>query len=173
MSAFRSPPSSILPRPGSGEWTPIIAILLLLAGLVAQLSLPSRTELPADSTVSPRRARAPAPALIPQYPAVLHAPIFAPDRAPGETSGSGGPGVAAQIQVLGVAAGGRVASAVVRDPAGASHVLTPGQSLQGWRLISVTQRGAVFAGPAGRVAVPIAPPAPSSGVQAGKPPSEP
>ena len=170
MSAFRSLRSSILRRPGSGEWPPILALIVLLGGLAAQLALPGRTELPADSAVAPRRSRAPVATPVPEYPAILRTPIFAPDRAPGETSGAAGTTLATHVQVLGVAVGGRSASAVVRDPAGASHVLRPGQSVHGWRLVLVTPRGAVFAGPGGRVAIPVGgTSSPPAGASPGKP----
>lgn len=137
-------------------------------GAVAQFALPSGTELPQDSSLAPRRPRTPLAAMVPDYPAILRAPIFAPDRAPGEApvlaAGPAGVSASAPIQLLGVAASGRAASAIVRGADGTTRVLAPGESAQGWRLISVEPNAATFLGPAGRVHVPVggssAPPLP-------------
>lgn len=134
---------------------------MLVAALVAQFALPSGTQLPDDAVLAPRRVRDPSPAMVPDYSAVLRAPIFAPDRRPGEAAViSPGLATAPQPQVLGVAASGRSASAVIRGSDGADHVMQPGQALQGWRLLAVTPNGAVFLGPAGRVSLPVGGPPP-------------
>lgn len=153
--ASRSRRWFVLPRRGSGEWTPALLILALLAVLVVQFALPGATEPPESSSLAPRRTREPVAPMIPDYSAVLRAPIFAPDRRPGETTATAGASVATSLQILGVAEAGRSAQVVVRTPDGAAHVLQPGQTLQGWRLVAAAADAAVFIGPAGRVSLPV------------------
>lgn len=125
--------------------------------MALQLALPARTTLPADAALAPRRLPMPAPPMIPEYRAILQAPIFAPNRAPGE--GGGGAGGLQGLQLIGIAAAGRSASIIVRGQDGSTHVLRPGDSLQGWRLIAVAPDRAVFSGPVGRVSLALGGPA--------------
>ncbi|MDR3509129.1 MAG: hypothetical protein P4L64_14645 [Caulobacteraceae bacterium] len=161
MSASRFPRLFTPPRPGSGEWTPLLLAIVLLIAAIAQFALPGGVQLPEASGLAPRRVRMPAAVMIPDYPGILRAPIFAPDRAPGEASATGGSTLDAHgPSLLGVAASGRSASAIVRGSDGATHVLRPGEALLGWRLISVEANAAVFATPGGRVRVQLGAPAP-------------
>jgi hypothetical protein len=136
---------------------PVLLILALTGGIVLQAALPTRTALPEDSGLAPRRVRTPAPAMIPAYGAILQTPLFAPDRRPeGQAAVQG-------LQLIGVAAYGRsAASAIVRTTDGADHVLKAGETLQGWRLVAVSSARAAFDGAAGRVSLPVtAPTAPT------------
>lgn len=117
---------------------------------------------PAESAVAPRRLRMPMPAQIPDYAAVLHTPIFAPDRRAGDDGGS-----VQGLQLIGVAASGRGAgSAILRVADGTTHVIGRGESLQGLRLIAVGADRAVFAGATGQLRLvlgaPVAAPATSA-----------
>jgi hypothetical protein len=121
----------------------------LAAGLVGVLALqalaPARTLPSADSALAPRHLRMPLAIPAPDYPRILSAPIFAPDRRPGAPSA-----VSQGLRLIGVASFGRQAqAAVLRGLDGATRVLRPGESLQGWRLVSVSADHATFDGPGG------------------------
>jgi hypothetical protein len=118
----------------------------VLTGLLAlQASAPARTMPPLDDTLAPRRLRMPLAVPAPDYPGVLGAPIFAPDRRPGVPMA-----VSQGLHLIGVASDGRQSqTAIVRGLDGAVHVLRPGERLQGWRLVSVSGDRASFDGPGG------------------------
>lgn len=126
-----------------------------MLALAAQFALPRGATLPEAPSLAPRRLKAPVAAEIPDYPDVLHAPIFAPDRAAGEAALGGAEGVAQTLQLVGLAVSGRSVDAVVHTPDGATQVLEPGQALQGWRLVAAASGHAVFVGPAGRVVLTV------------------
>lgn len=134
----------------------MVLILVLAAALSAQFLLARGTDLPDPSVLAPRRLRPLNPAMIPDYPAVLRAPVFAPDRAPGEAPSASSTAAATGPQVLGVAALGGAGRAIVRGLDGASHVLAPGETLDGWKLVGLSASGAAFVGPTGSIRVPIA-----------------
>jgi hypothetical protein len=117
---------------------------VLIGVLALQVLAPPRTTPPADSPLAPRRLRMPVAVPAPEYPAIVQNPVFAPDRRPGDV------GRAQGLQLIGLAAGGPGgASVVVRGLDGVGHVLRPGESLQGWRFVSVRGDRAVFDGPGG------------------------
>jgi hypothetical protein len=76
----------------------------------------------------------------------LSAPIFTPDRRPGVVEA----GIAAAVNpldgyaVLGVAVGGSAATALVSTPGGAPRTVRPGETLEGWRLVSVERSKVTF-----------------------------
>ncbi len=146
----------------------MLLALTLIGGIALQAALPVRTALPEDNALAPRRLRMPVPTLVPAYGAILQAPIFAPDRRPE------GQAQVQNLQLIGVAANGRSASAIVLTPDGASHVIQFGDTLEGWRLVAVSADHASFYGPAGRATLPVtAPSPPSSGPTPAKPPVTP
>ncbi len=91
-----------------------------------------------------RPPRPPSSALALDYPQILRAPIFSPDR----TDAGGGPGAdpgqsGAAPRILGVARGPRYASVILASGQ-ARAVLRPGQSAYGWRLVAVDSGGATL-----------------------------
>lgn len=107
--------------------------------------------LPTADTPAPTVAlaiRHPRPVVvppIPEYPAILRSPIFAPDRKPGAadlSSSSGGP--LATYSALGAAAGRGAAAAVVSSPGGGIKTLRVGDMLDDWRLAGVSGTQLVF-----------------------------
>uniref|UniRef100_B0T7N7 Type II secretion system protein GspC N-terminal domain-containing protein n=1 Tax=Caulobacter sp. (strain K31) TaxID=366602 RepID=B0T7N7_CAUSK len=158
----------LFPRPASGEYAPALLSLALLAGLATQVFLPAATEFPA---VTPRVARptaSPVGAAIPDYAAVLAAPIFSPDRRPGDAVG--GDAVEEQRPILiGVASDRRSGSAVIRGADGAVHVLRPGSTWRGWKLVGVGATSAALEGPAGRFTVTVGDVRTSSSAPSGGP----
>ena len=140
---MRSQPSIALPGPDSPEFAPALACAVLILAVVAQLAIPSGTVLPEDSALAPRRVRPPQVAAIPDYPAILQAPLFAPDRTPRADSGAatGGDG---DFSLMGVAAGRRFAVALVKGPDGKVHSVSPGGEVMGWRLAGLDRAGATL-----------------------------
>lgn len=114
--------------------------MILTLGL--QLVLPSETPLPAEPMLVPRHARPITARPIPDYPAILQAPIFAPDRAPTAAGTGGGP--SSGFSLVGVALGPGFGVAVVRTDDGKSQSVRKGDSVMGWRLVSLTAKHAVF-----------------------------
>lgn len=139
----------------------------LLAASAAQLVAPPRTELPDPSPLAPRHGREPAPPMIPDYPATLRAPIFTPDRTPGEAASATDVGTAPSLQLLGAATTAHGASVIVKTPDGGAHAVRQGETLQGWRLVSATAQTAVFDGPVGRATLTVGgPPSTSASTSA-------
>jgi hypothetical protein len=115
----------------------------MLAAAALQLSLSSSAELPHVQAVRPQAMPdSPTPAEG-DYSAILHAPIFAPDRAPilltAQTSGN-----LAGFNVIGTAIAGPVSTALVRDTTGRTIRIKPDALLQGWRLVSIERTELVF-----------------------------
>jgi general secretion pathway protein N len=85
---------------------------------------------------------------VPEYAAILAAPIFAPDRRPGpseaEPSESGGGGSLSGYAAIGAVAGRDVATAVVTEPGGGIKTLGRGDELNGWRLVGVDRTHVYF-----------------------------
>ncbi len=104
---------------------------------------------PADgASLAVRRPRPIAPPLLPEYAAILHAPVFAPDRRPGEiataqAAGAGG-GVLAGYAALGSASGGAAATGVLSAPGGTTKTVRRGEALEGWRLVGVERTKLTF-----------------------------
>lgn len=110
------------------------AVLLATAGL--QLALPLPNDLPPDTELAARRAREPSPPVVPEYPAVLSTPIFAPDRKP-DASAVPVAGGMNGFMALGTAVAGDRAAALVRGPGGLIQRLKPGDEVQGWKLVAI------------------------------------
>jgi hypothetical protein len=82
---------------------------------------------------------------VPEYPAILSAPIFAPDRKPGDPASAGSAGGdLAGYNAVGSVVGNGTASVVLSGPGGTVATLRPGDSVAGWRLLSVTRDTVVF-----------------------------
>ena len=116
-------------------------------GLVLQVALPLRTEFPDVVGVSPRHIAATPSPVVGAYPQVVLASVFSPER----TGAAAGKGAAAPAPAgidayaaVGVISGPRLASAVIRGPAGVSHVVRLGQQVAGWRLTGLSARGVSF-----------------------------
>lgn len=125
---------------------PIILILAALLALALQLSLGRGYEAAPDAAVQVRRAHSqPTAAAAP----LLRTPVaFSGERSPFDTLRPGAPTSEAgadTFSLVGVVRSGASASAIVRDPAGASHVLRPGDTLQGWTLEGVGRDDAALA----------------------------
>jgi hypothetical protein len=77
----------------------------------------------------------------PEYAAILTAPIFAPDRRPGDPGGALAPGSASleSYAALGAATGRAVAAGVVSAPGGKVQTLRLGDEVEGWRLVGVSR----------------------------------
>ena len=135
------------------------------------MALPYGQRLPAASAPAPRRPR---PVVVPpvaEYPAILQAPIFSPDRKPGEDLGAG-PGASAldSYAALGVAMGHAFASALVKGPGGPAKTLKRGDTLEGWRLVGLDKEKLTFErGPARHVLTVGAPPVPPAGQSEAQP----
>ena len=139
----------LLPRPASGEYAPALLCLVLLAGLAMQVALPATTALPAAGPRMTRPMSSPAAATIPDYAAILAAPIFSPSRRPGEAADIGA-GDSQRPVLVGVASLGRSGSVVLRGSDGVAHVLRAGESWRGWRLVGLGAASATLDGPGGR-----------------------
>ncbi len=126
------------------------------------MALPYGQRLPRASAPAPRRPR---PVVVPpvaEYPVILQAPIFSPDRKPGEDLGAG-PGASAldSYAALGVGMGRGFATALVKGPGGPAATLRRGDTLEGWRLVGLEKDKLTFErGPARHVLTVGAPTAP-------------
>lgn len=94
------------------------------------------------ATRHPRLVSAPS---MTEYPDILRAPIFAPDRRPGETEGPGAAslGVLGAYAVLGAASGPGFVNAVINGPAGAK-VVRKGETVEGWTVVAVDKDKVTF-----------------------------
>jgi hypothetical protein len=110
---------------------------MLLLGTGLQFVLPSSTALPPETELAPRHVHEPSSLVAREYPAVLANPIFAPDRKPDETAVPVGGGMYG-FSVLGIATAPDTSTAVVRGPGGIVQRLKPGDTMSGWKLVSVT-----------------------------------
>ncbi|WP_165190164.1 hypothetical protein [Caulobacter soli] len=158
------------PRSASGELTPALLCLALLGGLAAQVLWPVGTEFPPGAAPPMRVPRGLAAAPVPDYPAVLGAPLFSPDRrslAAGGEHGTATPDDA-RPTLLGVVSDRRSGSAVIKGSDGAAQVVRLGETWRGWRLVGVGAGSAAFNGPGGRFTALIgaAPTAPAPGASA-------
>jgi hypothetical protein len=117
----------------------------LLLALILQFVLPSPAQPPEGSALTIRPPRLVTLRPVPEYSAILSAPIFAPDRKPGDAAGGGSPGGdLAGYSAVGAVAGNGVATVVMSGPGGAVVTLSPGDSVAGWRLVSVARDKVVF-----------------------------
>jgi hypothetical protein len=163
----------LLPRPASGELTPALLCIASLGGLATQLAWPNATDLPSITPPPVQQWRSPAAVPAPDYPALLRAPLFSPDRRSLGADPHGGATTDSQRPVLiGVAADRRAGSAVVKGSDGALHVVRLGETWRGWRLVAVGAKGAAFDGPGGRFTALIADTPPSASAPAEAPTSQ-
>jgi hypothetical protein len=121
------------------------AALVLLLALGLQFAMVTATTPLTSSAVASRRPRLVGVPPASDYPAILASPVFAPDRKPGsaELAAAGG-GALAGYAALGAAAGGGAASGVVSGPGGQAKTIRVGDSLEGWRLVSVSRAVLTF-----------------------------
>lgn len=160
----------LLPRPASGELTPALLCVALVGGLAAQLAWPVATEFSPIAPPSTPRLRSPAAVPVPDYPALLVAPLFSPDRRSLGLDLGGGDAAATDSGrpiLIGVASDRRAGSAVIKGSDGAVHVVRLGEAWRGWRLVAVGAKGAAFDGPGGRFTALIGDTAPSDPAPAG------
>src|ERR1700751_5636921 len=114
MSAFRSRRWFAPRRLDSGEIVPALTCLALVGTIVLQLALPAG-DAPVDAAdLAPRRARPIVAAPIPDYAAILAAPVFSSDRINHDNTPGGGPASSGPLTLVGVTIGGRSPSAVLR-----------------------------------------------------------
>jgi len=123
----------------------VVSCALLVGALGLQLVLPY-TEAPSgQGGLAPRRPRLVTVPPLPEYAAIQQAPLFAPDRHPGETSASGpGGGDLDGYAVLGVAVGRSGAAAVVAAPGAPVKSVKAGETIGGWRLVAVSRSQVTF-----------------------------
>jgi hypothetical protein len=143
MSALKSPRPFAFLNPRSPEFIPAMATAVLIGAAGVQIALPSATVLPQPSELAPRHPREPFVPPVPDYPAILDTPIFAPDRKP-DASAVPVAGGMEGFDVLGIATAGDTATAVVREPGGSIQRLKPGEQVQGWTLVAVELRQLTF-----------------------------
>jgi hypothetical protein len=127
------------------DWTPVALCVALGLGVIVQFVLPWNDPLPPASPLASRRPR---PVTIPapgQYPVILGAPIFSPDRKPGEDTGSA-PGANAldAYTALGVATGRGLATALIKGPGAGPQLIRLGQELEGWKLVGLDRQKLTF-----------------------------
>jgi hypothetical protein len=129
-----------IPRPERAEGTVLAALLAVLLALMlaAQAMLPR--ERPAAPDVPPAGLRAGSPqfAAVSADPVLARRSIFQPTLIAG-ANGAGGPsaGPMGGAYPAGVVRVRGAARLVLQTPDGKSVSLRPGQSWQGWRLISI------------------------------------
>jgi len=143
---------------------PVFACGVLALALVAQLVIPYGQPLTDASSVLPRRPRPIVAPVIPEYAAILQAPIFSPDRKPGEDQDEApGSGPLNGFIVVGVATGRNFAMALIKGPDGSVRTLHPGDTVQDWRLVSIESSQLTFARDTARHVIPVgAPTAPAA-----------
>ena len=127
------------------ELAPFIASGVLAVALVLQFTLPADRAVPTPLVLTARRAR---PVTIPplaDYPTILSAPLFAPDRNPGPAGTTGGGGVVlGGYAVVGAGVGRGVGTAVVSTPGGKVDTLRLGDTIADWTLVAVDSTKATF-----------------------------
>jgi hypothetical protein len=139
---------------------PVFACGVLVIALVAQIIIPDSQPLTDASPVLARRPRPVVAPVLPDYAAILHAPIFSPDRKPGEDEDVvPGSGPLNGFVVVGVATGRNFATALVKGPDGTVRTLHRGDTIQDWRLVSIEGGQITFARDAARHVMPVGAPA--------------
>ena len=106
-----------------------------------------------------------------EYPAILQAPIFSPDRKPGQDLGAApGAGALDSYAALGVATGRTFASALVKGPGGPARTLRRGDTLEGWKLVAMNRDKLTFErGDARHILTVGAPSVPAAGQSGNQP----
>ncbi len=119
---------------------------MLTLALGLQFLLPYKGAVPEAGALAVRRPRPVTIPLLPEYSAILKAPLFAPDRKPGETgvSANGAAGTLTSYAALGAATGRGIATAIVSGPGNAVKTLKIGDEVDGWRLSRVTTTKLTF-----------------------------
>ena len=142
------------------EFTPVLAAGALLLVLVVQLLIPSTPLLPDGSALAPRRPHLVAAPALPAFDAILRAPIFSPDRKPGE-SDEAAPGASALdgFVPLGVSIGRGFASAVLKGPDGNIRTIHVGARVLDWRLVGIESSQLTFERDTSRRNIPVGKPA--------------
>ena len=150
------------------ELTPVLACGVLVLALIVQLVLPSSHPLTEASPLAPRRPKPVVAPPVPDYAAILAAPIFSPDRKPGEDEDSApGSGALDGFAALGVATGRGFATALLKGPDGVVSTLRVGDSVQGWRLVGVESAKLTFQRDTARHVVPVGAPTTTPAAQNG------
>jgi hypothetical protein len=138
----------------------VFACGVLLAALVAQIVIPNGQPLTEASPVLARRPRPVVAPVLPDYAAILRAPIFSPDRKPGEDEDAiPGSGPLNGFVVIGVATGRNFATALVKGPDGTVRTLHRGDTVQDWRLVSIENAQLTFARDTARHVITVGAPA--------------
>jgi hypothetical protein len=149
------------------DYMPVFACAALLVALVAQVVIPYGQPLTDASPVLTRRPRPVVAPVMPQYAGILQAPVFSPDRKPGEDeSGVAGAGPLNGFVVAGVATGRNFAMALVKGPDGSVRTLHIGDTIQDWRLMRIEGSQLTFARDAARHIIPVGAPAGTSAAAA-------
>lgn len=129
----------------------ILACAALVALLALQLALPQGSSLPTPTAgLAARRLQLARPPFTPQSPAILRAPLFAPDRLPGQArmaapADAAGSDTMLGYSALGVAMGHGAAAGVVSAPGGKVTTLKIGDAVEGWRLVGLDRTRLSFA----------------------------
>lgn len=126
----------------------MLACGVLAAAIVMQLLIPASPPPLDAGGLAPRRPRlVTVPPVVPEYSAILTAPIFAPDRRPGDSSDIAVPGGGLMdgYAALGVVIGHGIAAGVVSSPDGKTQTLRRGGEVDDWRLIDVSRTRLSFA----------------------------
>lgn len=103
---------------------------------VAQLALPAAT-VPDEMAHAPHLAAMPSAVLTTDYPSIVAAPIFAPDRKPDPNDVSA-PNAAQEMVLLGVANEGSKFVALIKGADGSVQRVVQGGTIDGWRLSAAT-----------------------------------
>lgn len=113
--------------------------------MVVQFLLPGGDAPPQPGGLAARRPRPVMIPPLPEYPAILRAPIFAPDRKPGPAAATGPAGSSlGGYAALGAVVGRAVASVVISGPGISPKTLRRGDMLDGWRLVAINPTKATF-----------------------------
>jgi hypothetical protein len=138
---------------------PVLAAGALALGLAAQLLLPAARPLTEASPLAPRRPRPIVAPTVGPYPVILQAPIFSPDRKPGEEEETPGAGALGGFVAIAVALGHNFATALMKGPDGAIRTVHLGDSVLDWRLVGIESSKLTFERDTARHEVPIGAPA--------------
>jgi general secretion pathway protein N len=114
--------------------------------LGVQLVLPPSAPPAQPAGLAPRRQRPIVVPPVPEYAAILAAPIFAPDRRPGAPEGasSNAGGSLAGYAAVGAVSSGTGATAVITAPGGGLKTVRRGDEVDGWRLTGVDKTRVYF-----------------------------
>ena len=124
----------------------MLACGALVLALGLQVVAPSGEATPETGGLAIRHPRPIVIPPLPESPAILRTPLFAPDRRPGEAgvSGSASGGSLGDYAALGAAAGHGMGTAVVSGPGAAVKTLRLGDEIEGWRLAAVSTSKLTF-----------------------------